>query len=83
MLTIVYCGDPGCGKIVALGPGRLWASGVRHTLMDDADPPNVLAVHEGQLHLILENETWDADSHPSMEDYMAALEAKYPKDLKA
>lgn len=77
-MTIVYCGETTCDDVVAIsGSLGLKTICITHTLRDQGG--NVMAVHDGQLHLRLPDEPWNPEAYETMQDYSNALKVKYPK----
>jgi len=40
----------------------------------------VVAIHRGHFHLLLPDEPWEPQLHASIDDYIVALQKKYPKE---
>lgn len=79
-MTLIYCKT--CPKLILIGNslGRI-GKPIGH---DIKNADGKTETHWGQFHLLLPDEPWEPERHPTIDDYIAALEVKYPKaDQKA
>lgn len=75
-MTLIYCKT--CSKLILIGNsiGRI-GKPLGHDIRDEQG--KVLETHWGQVHLQLPDEPWEPEKHDNIDQYIEALEVKYPK----